>query len=78
MLHYNSFLKFDDFDGFNLFKRDNMGSLFQNLYLSANGFFIIFGFFDSMCNIDDSSIEVIAGQTVPSSVPSIVGVLHNT
>lgn len=65
-----------NFDGdVNLFKRVNKGKSLQNLNFSMNGFFISFGFNESMCTIDDFSTEVNTGQADPFSVPSIVGAL---
>lgn len=66
---------FDFFNADNLSKRESMGSSFQNLYFSLNGFITIFGLAESMSSIDDSSTEVNVGQTSPSSDPSIVGSL---
>lgn len=74
---YSSFLLAETFDFVNLSKRENKGSSLQNLYFSSNGFFVIFGWTDSMCNIEESCIETNLGQANPLSVPSIVGVLKH-
>jgi len=63
------------FGDLNLFKPDNKGSSLQNLYFSSNGFFISFGWTESMCSKADSPIEVNTGQACPLSVPSTVGIL---
>lgn len=74
---YNSFFMFDDFDNVGVLKRDNIGNLLQNKYCSSYRFCIIFGRSESMCNIDESLIEVNSGQAALLSIPSIVGVLKN-
>lgn len=73
---YNSLCILEFFDDINSSKWAPNGSLLQNLYISTSGFLIIFGWIESICNSEDS-IEVNSGQTVPLSVPSIVGTLKD-